>query len=160
MKKTNAIRLLEREQIVYQTVPYVYDPNNLDVGHIAKENALPVHQVYKTLVLRGNKVPVLVAVVAGNAVLDLKALAKASDNKRVYMAAVKELQALTGYIRGGCCPLGMKKAYPVFLDVSAMTQDRIYVNAGVRGLLIGLDPQDLIMACDGKFADIAHLSAS
>ncbi|MEM7370362.1 MAG: Cys-tRNA(Pro) deacylase [Bacteroidota bacterium] len=157
MKKTNALRLLDQKKIVYETITYTYDPDNLDLRYIAQENELLISRIYKTLVLQGSHMPALVAVVAGDRLLNLKALAKVSGNKRVYMTAVKELQALTGYIRGGCSPIGMKKPYPVFIDASANELDLMYVNAGIRGMLVGLSPQDLGMVCGAKIADIATL---
>jgi Cys-tRNA(Pro)/Cys-tRNA(Cys) deacylase len=153
-KKTNAIRLLDAQKISYQLLEYAYDPSNLDVGAIAVKNGLPVEQLYKTLVARGDKTGVLVALVPGDKVLDLKKLAKASHNKKVELVPVKQLQGLTGYIRGGCSPLGMKKRFPVFLAEEAAEIDFMYINAGIRGLFIGLHPQSLEQAADVYRSDI------
>lgn len=155
MKKTNAIRQLERLGLLYSPLPYRYDPENLDVGYIAEENGFPVSQIFKTLVLKADRMPVLVAVIPGDHSLDLKALARVSGNKKVLMAAIKDLKQLTGYIRGGCSPLGMKKSYPVFVHISALDLELLYVNAGIRGLLIGLHPDDLVKACQGSVEEIA-----
>ncbi|GJM36033.1 MAG: Cys-tRNA(Pro)/Cys-tRNA(Cys) deacylase [Saprospiraceae bacterium] len=147
MKKTNAIRILDQLGIGYQTVAYTYDPDNLDVAHLAQENGLSLPQIFKTLVCKGDKTGPVVAVIAGDRQLDLKQLAKVSGNRKMAMVAVKELQPLTGYVRGGCSPIGMKKAYPVYLDAHANQHDLIYINAGQRGLLVGLHPDDLVRAC-------------
>lgn len=155
MKKTNAIRLLDRDKVTYQLVEYIYDSEDLSVPKIAEQNALAVEQVYKTLVAKGDKTGVVVAVVRGDLALNLKALAKASGNKKMALVAVKELQGLTGYIRGGCSPIGMKKDFPVFIDETALEQDLIYVNAGTRGVLMGLTPKDLEQVSRGVFVGIA-----
>lgn len=146
MKKTNALRLLDRQKIPYTTINYTYDPENLEVAHIAVNNGLELSTIYKTLILKGDKTGVLVAVVAGAAQLNLKKAAQASGNKKVALLPVKDLLATTGYVRGGCSPLGLKKNYPVYVDVSAQILDYLYVNAGVRGLLVGLQPHDLVQA--------------
>jgi len=144
MKKTNALRLLDKAKIKYTTFEYDYDPDHLSAKAIAEENGISLDQVYKTLVGKGNNTGVLVAVIPSSGSLDFKALCKAAGNKKMTLVAVKELQGLTGYIRGGCSPIGMKKDYPVFLDASMNNQDRIYVNAGQRGLLVGISPTDLV----------------
>ena len=142
MKKTNAIRLLEQQKIRFDTVPYAYNPDNLNLQVIADENNLELEKVFKTLVLKGNKTGILVTVVPGTKYLNLKALAKASGNKKIALVEVKKLLQLTGYIRGGCSPIGMKKNYPVFVDDSIEEIDKIYINAGVRGILVGLSIED------------------
>ena len=152
--KTNAIRTLEQQKIKYDLVHYTYDPENLDVRKIAAENDLELKQIYKTLVLQGNQTPILVALVPGDGALDLKKLASASGNKRVHMAAVKNLQNLTGYIRGGCCPIGMKKLFPVYIDQQAKALDRIYVNAGQRGILMGTLPDELVRISQAQWIDL------
>lgn len=145
MKKTNVIRLLSQKKIPHQTVDYHYDSEDLSVEKIAAENGLVLDQIYKTLVLQGDKTGILVALVGGNAHLSLKKLAQLSGNKKVAMLPVKALQANTGYIRGGCSPLGMKKLYPTYLDQVAESLDEIYVNAGIRGQLVGIAPSDLVV---------------
>lgn len=149
--KTNAIRLLEARDIAYEPVEYAYDAEDLSVQKIAAGLDIPVSQVFKTLVAKGDKTGVLVAVIPGDQELDYKALAHASGNKKVALVHVKELLDLTGYIRGGCSPLGMKKKYPVYLHSSAKEWDKIYVNAGKRGLLMGVDPERLREACEGEY---------
>lgn len=155
-KKTNAIRLLEKHKITYQLVEYQYDPENLDVAKIAEDNQLELEAVYKTLVIKGDKTGVWVAVVPGDKSLSLKAMAQASGNKKVAMVPVKEIQGLTGYIRGGCSPLGMKKAYPVVIDTQAQKLEKIFVNAGQRGILTGVKPSDLQEVTKGIWADISN----
>ena len=156
MKKTNAIRILDQHKISYQLVAYQYDPDNLSVENIAQSNDLAVASVFKTLVAKGDKTGIMVAVVAGDAQLNYKALAKISHNKKISLIPVKEIQAVTGYIRGGCSPLGMKKPFPVYLDEAANDLDIIYVNAGQRGLLFGIKPSELIQVTNGVLAPISH----
>ena len=143
MKKTNAIRILDKKKIKYKIVQYTYDPNNLDVKLIATDNNLPVEIVYKTLVLNGDKNGTFVTLVPGDQELNLKAAAKVSGNKKVKLLPVKEIEGKTGYIRGGCSPLGMKKAFPTFADLAMQDLELCYVNAGVRGILVGVTPSDL-----------------
>ena len=143
MKKTNALRILDRHKIKYQIAEYQYDPENLDVGHIAKENGFEVKIIYKTLVLSGDKNGVFVALVPGDKTLDFKLTAKASGNKKVKLIAVKDIEKITGYVRGGCSPFGMKKAFPIYADASIEALGLFYVNAGQRGILVGLTPADL-----------------
>lgn len=155
MKKTNAIRLLDRHKIAYELVEYTYDAEDLSVPKIAEQNNLQVEQVYKTLVAKGDKTGLVVAVVRGDLSLNFKALAKESGNKKMALIPVKEIQGLTGYIRGGCSPIGMKKDFPVFIDETAKDHAIIYVNAGTRGILMGLAPNDLVRVSGGKFVEIA-----
>lgn len=155
-KKTNALRLLDAQKTPYVTVEYRYDAEDLSVEHIAEDNGLPLERIFKTLVAKGDKNGIAVAVVPGHKSLDFKALARASGNKKVTLAPVKDIQGLTGYIRGGCSPIGMKKDYPVFLDTSALAYDVIYVNAGQRGLLVGLSPEALKQATKAAVGEIAE----
>ncbi len=154
-EKTNAARILDRFKIHYELVEYAVDPDNLAADHVADELGEPIQQVFKTLVLRGDKNGILVCVVAGNREVDLKKAAKASGNKKVEMIAMKELLPLTGYIRGGCTSIGMKKHYPTFISEEALDFPFIYVSAGKRGLQLKLSPQDLLKAADATAADIA-----
>lgn len=154
-EKTNAARILDRLKINYELVEYNVDPDNLAADHVAKELGEPIEQVFKTLVLRGDKNGILVCVVAGNNEVDLKKAAKVSGNKKVEMIAMKELLPLTGYIRGGCTSIGMKKHYPTFISEEAQNFPKIYVSAGKRGLQLKLSPSDLAKAADATFADIA-----
>lgn len=156
MSLTNAIRTLKAKKIPFTTVEYTYSADDLSIEKIAEDNDLPVAQVFKTLVAKGDKTGVIVAVVAGNQTLNLKALAKASGNKKIALVTVKDLQGLTGYIRGGCSPIGMKKAFPVFFSKVALDFDKIFVNAGKRGILMGVEPNALAGLCRGLFAEIGQ----
>lgn len=155
-KKTNAARILDRLKIGYEIREYEVDEDDLSATHVAETAGLPQEIVYKTLVCRGDKTGVIMAVVRGDKELDLKALAAASGNKRAEMVALKEVQPLTGYIRGGCSPLGAKKDYPVFIDEGAAENKIIAVSAGVRGEQLLLAPHDLQKATEGTFARIAR----
>ncbi|MEZ4985396.1 MAG: Cys-tRNA(Pro) deacylase [Saprospiraceae bacterium] len=146
MSKTNAIRLLEKEGIAYRVVPYTYNADNLDVAKIAADNGLALAQVFKTLVCKGDKTGIVVAVIPGDQQLDLKTLAQASGNKKIALLPMGELQAATGYMRGGCSPIGMKKNYPVYLDRAAEPWDEILINAGARGLLFAAHPVSIVSA--------------
>lgn len=143
-QKTNAARLLDAAGIKYELIPYEVDENNLDAGHVAAQLGEDLDCVFKTLVLRGDKSGLFVCVVPGSTEVDLKVAAKISGNKNCEMIHVKELLPLTGYIRGGCSPIGMKKPYPTFIHESAELYDYIYISAGVRGLQIRISPSDLI----------------
>ncbi len=156
IKKTNALRILDRKKIAYETLSYEYNEENLSVKKIAENNYLNVDNVFKTLVVKGDKKGIIVAVISGQETLDLKKLAKESGNKKITLIAVKELLGLTGYIRGGCSPIGMKKNFPVFIDTKASQFDTIYVNAGMRGLLVKLKVDDLILACQAKMVSICN----
>ena len=146
IKKTNAARILDELQIKYELKTYPVDEEHLDAVHVAKEVGMPPEQVFKTLCVRGDKTGVIFAVIPGNGELDLKALAKTSGNKRCEMVHLKEVLPLTGYIRGGCSPLGAKKKYPVFMDETCRMFDCIAVSAGMRGMQILAAPGDLIRA--------------
>lgn len=144
--KTNAARILDKQKISYELIPYDVDESDLSAVHVAETLAEPIEQVFKTILLRGDKKGLLVCVIPGHLEVDLKAVAKISENKKVEPVAVKELLPLTGYIRGGCSPLGMKKNFPTYFDENALSQPYIFVSAGVRGLQIKVAPQDLISA--------------
>lgn len=153
-KKTNAARILDGLGIAYELKTYAVDESDLSAVHVAEMSGLNIEMVFKTLVARGDKTGVIMAVIGGGDELNLKALARASGNKSVEMIALKELLPLTGYIRGGCSPLGAKKNYPVFLDSRALTLDRISISAGLRGMQIVLAPQDLVRAVNATVADL------
>jgi len=153
-KKTNAARILEKFGVGYELKEYSVDEENLSATHVAESVGLPIESVYKTLVVRGDKTDIIMAVIQGDLEIDLKALAKVSGNKRAEMIHLKELFPLTGYIRGGCSPLGSKKNYPVFLDSRALLQEKIAISAGIRGAQLWLSPQDLIMVTNAVTADI------
>ena len=144
IEKTNAARLLDKAGITYKLIPYEFDENDLAAHHVAESLGQDIARVFKTLVLHGDKTGYLVCVVPGDAEVGLKALAKASGNKKVEMIPMKDLLGVTGYIRGGCSPIGMKKLFPTYIHESALKFPHIYVSAGVRGLQIKIAPQDLI----------------
>lgn len=144
MKKTNAARFLDSLNMDYKLCEYEIDEEDLSAESVAKKVGLPPEQVFKTLVARGDKTGVLMACIPGNSELDLKAMATVSGNKKVEMVHVKEIQQLTGYIRGGVSPIGTKKHYPTFLDESAMKFPFISISAGARGSQIFISPGDLI----------------
>ena len=141
--KTNAVRLLDAAGISYTLVPYEVDEEHLEASHVAQQLGEDLDRVFKTLVLRGDRNGLFVCVIPGSLEVDLKVAARISGNKNCAMIHVKELLPLTGYIRGGCSPIGMKKPLPTFLHESAFLWDSIYVSAGVRGLQIGIAPQAL-----------------
>lgn len=146
IKKTNAARILDGLSIDYEIKTYEVDLDDLSAVHIAQISGLDIKMLFKTLVARGDKTGVIMAVIGGGDELDLKALARVSGNKSVEMIALKELLPLTGYVRGGCSPLGAKKNYPVYLDSRALTLEKISISAGLRGMQIILSPQDLVRA--------------
>ena len=143
-EKTNAARLLEAAGIKFELIPYKYSEDDLSAQSVAAELGEDIDLVFKTLVLRGDRNGIFVCVIPGDFELDLKLAAKISGNKSCEMVHVRELLPLTGYIRGGCSPIGMKKAYPTFIHESALLYDFIYISAGQRGLQLKLDPRDLI----------------
>lgn len=142
--KTNAARILDQAKLGYEIKEYPVDESDLSAGSVAKKVGLPIEQVYKTLVARGDKTGVIVACIQGDHELNLKGLATLSGNKKVEVVSLKEVQPLTGYIRGGVSPLGMKKNYPIFIDSIIKDQEKVAVSAGLRGLQLFLNPQDLI----------------
>ena len=146
MKKTNAARILDSLGIKYEILEYTVNEEDLSAEHVASELGLPLGQVFKTMVLRGDKGGVFVCCVPGSGELDLKGVARLTGNKKVDLVPMKEILGLTGYVRGGCSPLGMKKHYPTFVDSSALEYDSIVVSAGVRGAQLKLAPTDLVTA--------------
>lgn len=142
--KTNAARLLDKAGIPYELIPYEVDEEHLDAGHVAEQLHEDIRQVFKTLVMRGDRSGIFVCVIPGNREVDLKAAAKISGNKSAAMLHLRELLETTGYIRGGCSPIGMKRNFPTYIDESCLTFDHIYISAGVRGLQIRIAPNDLI----------------
>ena len=158
IEKTNAARLLEKAKISYSLISYDFDENDLAVQHVAECLNQPVERVFKTLVLHGDKTGHIVCVVPGNSEVDLKALAKASGNKKVEMIAMKDLLAVTGYIRGGCSPIGMKKKFPTFFHTTITEFETVYVSAGVRGLQVEISPSDLVGYTGGTVADVASIN--
>lgn len=158
-QKTNAARLLDKAKIPYELIPYEYDENDLAAQHVADALGEDIERVFKTLVLRGEKAGYFVCVVPGNTEVDLKKAARAAGAKKAEMIHVKELLPLTGYIRGGCSPIGMKKPFPTFFHSTALDFDKIYVSAGQRGLQLGIDPRRLIDYVKGSVADLVSISA-
>lgn len=142
--KTNAARLLDSVGIAYELIPYSYSEDDLSAQSVAAELGEDIDMVFKTLVLRGDKSGLFVCVIPGDFEVDLKTAARLSGNKSCEMVHVKELLSLTGYIRGGCSPIGMKKQYPTFVHESALLYDYIYISAGQRGLQLKISPKDLI----------------
>lgn len=154
--KTNAARLLDTLKLPYDLVSYEVDEEHLDAVHVAESCGQNVDQVFKTLVANGDKNGINVFCIPGAYDLDLKKAAAISGNKSVEMVKVKDLFALTGYIRGGCSPLGMKKKYPVFVDETAQLHETLFVSGGLRGLQIKIAPDNLAIATDATFADLLH----
>lgn len=152
--KTNAARLLDKAGIAYELVPYEVDENDLAAGHIARQLSEPLEQVFKTLVLSGDKTGYFVCVVPGDSEVDLKAAAKVSGNKKCDLIPMKELLPVTGYIRGGCSPVGMKKHFPTYFNSSAHNYPYIYISAGVRGLQFKIAPADVVSYTGAIYADL------
>ena len=155
--KTNAARLLDGLGIDYEIAEHEVDLNDLSAVSMARRIGVDPACVFKTLVARGDRTGVIMACIPANGDLDLKALARASGNKNVEMVHLKEVQPLTGYVRGGCSPLAAKKAYPVFIDESAILFERIHVSAGHRGVQLRLAPDDLLRACGAEYVAIARV---
>ncbi|MDT6429207.1 Cys-tRNA(Pro) deacylase [Enterococcus faecium] len=152
--KTNAIRMVEQKKIPYTEHEYEWDESHLSASSVAEQLPESQSRIFKTLVAVGNVTGPLVAVIPGEAELNLKKLAKVSGNKKVEMLHLKDLEATTGYIRGGCSPIGMKKLFPTYLDQIAESYEQITVSAGRRGLQMELAPQDICALTSGQFADI------
>jgi Cys-tRNA(Pro)/Cys-tRNA(Cys) deacylase len=156
LNKTNAMRLLDAGKINYRAVEYEYDENDLGGEHVAAVTGMNPDQVFKTLVARGEKQGILVFCIPVSCTLDLKKAAQAAGDKKVEMTHMKELLGLTGYIRGGCSPVGMKKKYPTFIDETAVLYDEIAVSGGARGLQMVLNPEDLIEYADITAVDLVE----
>jgi len=158
MKKTNAARFLDRMGVEYKLVEYEVEESDLSAETVAAKVGLPPEQVFKTLVARGDRTGILLACVPAGSELDLKAMAAASGNKKVEMVPVKEIEPLTGYIRGGVSPIGTKKHYPLYFDESGMSFPVISISAGTRGCQLFLDPKGLVKVLDAKIARISRPS--
>ena len=154
INKTNVARLLDKAKVAYELVPYEVDEHDLSAKHVAEQLGEDVQQVFKTLVLRGDKSGYFVCVVPGDAEVNLKKAAKVSGNKSCEMIHVKELLPLTGYIRGGCCPIGMKKHFPTYIHFTVESHEKVYVSAGQRGLQVCLAPADLIRESRAEIAEL------
>jgi Cys-tRNA(Pro)/Cys-tRNA(Cys) deacylase len=157
MKKTNAARYLDRLNIHYQLCEYEVDESDLSAENVAKKVNLPLEQVFKTLIVRGDKTGVLLACIPGGAELDLKAIAAISNNKKVELVHLKEIQPLTGYVRGGVSPIGTKKRYPAYLDESAMKFPFISISAGARGCQLFIEPGNLVKALEVTVGKIIRI---
>ena len=153
-KKTNVARLLDHDNIKYELVAYEVDENDLSAVHVAESLGEDIKQVFKTIVLHGDKSGNIVCVVPGDAEVDLKKAAQVSGNKKCSPLPLKELLPTTGYIRGGCSPIGMKKHFPTYIDSSARNFGDIYVSAGGRGMQVRLSPDDLALMSKAAFADL------
>jgi len=158
--KTNAVRHLERLGISFELREYEVDPEDLSAETVARKIGMPLEQVWKTLVVRGDRHGVAFAVVSAGTELDLKALARLSGDRRVELVPLKEVQGLTGYVRGGVTAFASKKEYPVYIDESAMAFDRIAVSAGMRGMQIVLAPQDYVNAARATAGPIVRPAAA
>ena len=159
ISKTNAARLLDRAKIKYELVPYIVDENNLAANHIAEQLNEDIRQGFKTLVLHGDRTGYFVCVIPGNDEVDLKKAAKVSGNKKADLIPMKELLPVTGYIRGGCSPIGMKKAFPTFFHLTCKDFDYIYVSAGVRGLQLKISAENLVEYVGAEIADLVANNA-
>lgn len=156
MTKTNVIRLIEQAKLPYRSTQYEYDEKDLSGLHAAEAIGMPPEQVFKTLVARGDKHGIAVFCIPVCCSLDLKKAAKASGDKRIEMVPMKDLLDLTGYIRGGCSPIGMKKSYPTFIDETAELPDEIAVSAGIRGAQLIMAPEDLIRYANMTVCDLTE----
>ena len=156
INKTNAARLLDKAKIAYELIPYEVDENDLSAIHVADSLGENIEQVFKTLVLHGGKNGHFVCVIPGEHEVDLKLAAKASGNKKCDLIPMKELLPLTGYIRGGCTPIGMKKPFPTYIHESCLNYPYIYISAGQRGLQLKLDPNDLIKEVHAEVCILFH----
>lgn len=155
VEKTNAARLLDKAKIKYRLVPYEVDESNLAADHVAEQLHEDINRVFKTLVLEGDRNGFFVCVIPGNMEVDLKKAAKASANKKADLIPMKELLPLTGYIRGGCTSIGMKKRFPTFIHSTATDFPTIFISAGQRGLQFEISPDDLISYTGATLCDIA-----
>ena len=154
INKTNVARILDQKKVAYELIPYTVDENDLAATHVAAELGEDIAQVFKTLVLRGDRNGLLVCVIPGDKEVDLKKAAKLSGNKKVEMIAMKDLLPFTGYIRGGCCPIGMKKPYPTWIHSTCEEFPFIFISAGVRGLQLKINPADLLKVTGASVADV------
>ena len=154
IQKTNAIRMLEKHAVTFQVHTFPWSEDHLGAEAALEKLSVPKEQIFKTLVTVGDKTGVVIAVIPGTNELNLKALAKASGNKKIDMLHMNDLLATTGYVRGGCSPIGMKKEFPTYLSVQAEEMESILVSAGKRGMQVELTPSDLISITHGTFAEI------
>ena len=158
--KTNAARILDQKKIEYEIIPYIVDENDLSAIHIATQLGEEICRVFKTLVLKGDRTDYFVCVVPGDAEVDLKKVAKITGNKKCDLIPMKELLPLTVYIRGGCSPIGMKKAFPTYIHSTVFIYNYIYISAGVRGQQFKLKPTDLVQVVQARVEDLTTTKMS
>lgn len=156
IEKTNAARLLDRAKITYELIPYQVDEEHLAATHVAQQLGEPIECVFKTLVLKGDRTGHFICLVPGDHEVDLKAAARVSGNKSADLIPMKELLSTTGYIRGGCSPIGMKKSFPTYFHASVTGHSYIYISAGIRGLQIKIAPSELITFVRASVAEISR----
>jgi Cys-tRNA(Pro)/Cys-tRNA(Cys) deacylase len=154
MTKTNAARILDKLGVKYELIAYEVDESDLSAINVAAKLGQNIEQVFKTLVLRGDKSGIFICIIPGAEELDLKKAAQASGNKNAGMVAMKEILEITGYIRGGCSPIGMKKNYPAYIDESCILYEFIFISAGVRGLQLKITPDDLITSVSCEVSNL------
>ena len=159
VKKTNAARILDQKHVAYELIPYPVTETELGAEHIAKTLHEPIERVFKTILVRGDKTGPLIGVVPGNFEVALKELAKVSGNKRIDTVPLKELTPLTGYIRGGCSPVGLKKPFPIFIHETATKFETIFISAGQRGIQLKISPKALVEAVHATVSKIAEPKA-
>ena len=155
LKKTNAMRIMDSKKVKYSIKEYEVNESDLGAVAVAAKTGVDIDRIYKTLVLKGDREGYIVACIPGGSELYLKALAKVSGNKKVEMIPMKDLEKLTGYIRGGCSPVGMKKLFPTYIDIDAKDYETIVISGGKRGLQIDLSPEDLSRIIGGEFVKIS-----
>lgn len=154
INKTNAARLLDKAKIDYELIPYEVDESDLSAVHVAQQVGESIEQVFKTLLLRGDKSAYFVCIIPGDQELDLKLVAKVSGNKNCQLILMKDLLDVTGYIRGACSPIGMKKKYPTYIHSTCNHFDFIYISAGQRGLQIKIAPNDLLKISEATVCEL------
>ncbi len=158
INKTNAARLLDKTGISYKLIPYEVDESDLSAVHVAARLNEPVEQVFKTLVLKGDKTGYFICIIPGDEEVDLKKAAKVSGNKNCEMIPMKDLLSVTGYIRGACSPIGMKKLFPTYIHETCLDFEYIYVSAGQRGLQVQIAPKDLICIVKAEIVSLLDFS--
>ncbi|MHB9055498.1 MAG: Cys-tRNA(Pro) deacylase [Paludibacteraceae bacterium] len=154
IQKTNVARLLDAAKIGYELIPYEWDESDLSAAHVAKQLSEAPEQVFKTLLLTGNKVKYFVCIIPGDLEVNLKKAAAVSENKNCDLIPQKELLNVTGYVRGACSPIGMKKLFPTYIDSSCLSFEKIYVSAGQRGLQLKIKPPDLIEMVKAEIVEL------
>ncbi len=154
MEKTNAVRILEKEHVPFTLLEYEVDDSDVSAAAVAAKSGIDLERVFKTLVLRGSSSEIFVCVIPGGYELNLRKAAVAAGEKKAELIALKELLPLTGYIRGGCSPIGMKRRFPTYIDETCQLHEKIFVSAGMRGLQVLISPEDLIRTVEITVADL------